>query len=145
MSTAASIASSIAATSSLTPSARSSRRAGLGVEAVEDDAKARVARLVQDAQQVVVGPLAGVDLEHDPRRIDRKRADGEQELARDVHVHGARAGEAGQADVAEGVREQSRGGLTGLAGGRQQLERDDSLGVIEDRLPGDDDRKRGVV
>ena len=86
------------------------QRLGLGRVVVEGDPEAGVARLADDhGERVVRGPV-GLDLEHDPLGHARQRPDGEQELARHVHVRGAVAHQAREADVADRLDEHARRG-----------------------------------
>ena len=127
---------------SLTLSAKSRKHVGLvAVEAVERDLEARVVGLLERVQQQLVGGLVGGELEDHAVGRERQRPQRQQELTRDVDVHRARAGELGQADVGDRLRQHARGHPAGVVVlRRQQLEGHDPLEVVEDRLAGDDDR-----
>ena len=114
-------------------------------EAVERDLEAGGADLAQHGQQFVVDVLFGRDLQDHALGVQRQRRDQEQELTRDVHVGGPVAHELEQADVRDRLGQHARGGLVRVRLGRsQQLETDDPLDIVEDRLTGDDHRGRAI-
>ena len=91
--------------------------------------------------ELVVDGVGGAQLEHHAIGRERQRAHGQQERARDVDVRRAPTHQALQADVRDRLREHARGRLVRVCRRRrEQLEANDLLDVIEDRLTRDDDR-----
>ena len=118
------------------------------VVVVERDRVAAAAELLEHAEEVVLGRVGG-DLEHGAVRAHRRRADLDQEVAGDREPGGVAAGELLEADVAERVDQQRRGGLgvhRGVAevdlAAEAQLVADDVVARVRDRVPDDRDLRR---
>jgi hypothetical protein len=115
------------------------------VEVLERERVAHAAQLLDRAEHVVARRIRR-HLQDRAVRAHRRRADLDEEVARDRHPRGMAAGQDLQADVAEGVHEQGGGGL----GVRRGIERlpfaaehelipDDPVALVGDGLAHDGD------
>ena len=113
---------------------------------VERDACSRERASCWRIAEQVVARRVGLDLQHRAVRAHRRRADLDQEVARDRDPRGMAAGERLEADVAEGLDEQ-RGGRLGVHRGvaevdgaaEAQLVADDVVARVGDRMADDRD------
>ena len=112
---------------------------------VQSDGVAGAGELLEDRQEVLAGAV-GLDLEHGAVGADRRRADLDQEVARDRHPRGMAAGQGLQPDVAERLDQQGGGGL-GVHGriaevdgaAEAQLVAHDDVARVRDRMANDRD------
>ena len=112
---------------------------------VQREGVARAGELLQDRQEVVAGAV-GLDLQHGAVGAHGRRADLDQEVARDRHPRGVAAGQGLQPDVAERLDQQGGGGL-GVHGrvaevdgaSEAQLVAHDDVAGVRDRMANDRD------